>query len=189
MKKSFVVLVACAAISIAAIAAPGSGKQPAQPVPVQPITVGDFAVMVSQAIGAPATSPTNAIANLQARGLNMPLDLNATLTERQVVDMFHDLGVVNVRTDNPASAVTPEKAESILGGVNLSALSAASPLPADELPIECLQQRNRGKCNNCCQISFGCDLSQNNCPFGKTCAKFCQSVLPPGQQSPSEPEP
>ncbi len=189
MRKSFVVLVVTAALTIAVFAASSSGKQP-----TQPITVGDFAVLVSQAIGAPTTSPKTAISNLQARGLNMPLDLQATLTERQAVSMFHDLGVINVRTSNPNDQVTPDKAEAIIGSVNLSALSA-SILPADiEDAADCVKfSSNRGECQECCKIAVGPipdPGGQGNFGDpGKVCAKICNSVLPPGLQSPSEPQP
>ena len=186
MRKSFVVLVVTAALTIAAFAASGSGKQP-----TQPITVGDFAVLVSQAIGAPTTSPKTAISNLQTRGLNMPLDLQATLTERQAVSMFHDLGVINVRTSNPNDQVTPDKAEAIIGSVNLSALSA-SILPAGiEDALECLQLKNRGSCVECCKPIVGPipNPHGNDRDPGKVCTKLCESVVPPGQASPSEPEP
>ncbi len=200
MRKSLLVLGVCAALTIVAVAAQGNGKQPAQP-----ITVGEFAVMVSQAMGTPATSPQTAIANLQARGLNIPLDLSARLTERQAVSMFHDLGVVNIRTSNPANHVSPDRAETILGAVNLSALSA-SVTPANGIPDDvllCVQRSaNRGICVECCKLAVGPipnpdpdtdpDNPDDPNPFidgGKVCSKFCKGVLPPGLQSPSEPEP
>ncbi len=183
MRKSLVVLAVSAALTIAAFAAPDSGKQPAAA-----MKVGDFAVMVSQAIGAPATTPQSAVANLQARGLRLPLDLGADLTENQVVSMFRELGITNVRTENPNGQVTPGRAEALLGGVNLSALSA-QPVPSADLPTECLQVKNRGTCVECCKFANGCVDQSAQCDFARSCAKFCKAVLPPGKQSPSEPEP
>ena len=195
MRKHFLVLALSAALAIAAFAAPGNGKQPAQP-----ITVGEFAVMISQAIGAPATSPQTAVANLQARGLNTPLDLSARLTERQVISMFHDLGVVNIRSSNPADRVSNERAESILGTINLNSIAAfPNPPPPEELPTQCLSSFNRGTCVECCKAAIGSVPNPEPNPDdpdgdltidpGRICAKFCKAVLPPGQSSPSEPMP
>jgi hypothetical protein len=179
-RKSLLVVAVSAALTLAAVAAPGNGKQPSEA-----ITVQDFAVMVSQSMGTAAT-PDRAVAGLQARGVDLGANLKAPLTEERVVAILADLGY-RARTSNPGQGITRERATSLLSVADLGAV-AASPAPA-EFPIQCLEVKNRGECQECCKFENGCVKPNKPCEFARGCAKFCKSVPPPGQASPSEPQP
>jgi hypothetical protein len=180
MRKLLLVLAVSAALTLAAGAAPGSGQQQANA-----ITVQEFAVMVSQAMGGVAT-PDRAVAGLRARGVDLGVNMEARLTEERVVAILGDLGY-RARTSNPGQGVTSEKAASLLSVADLGALSA-SVTPAEDPPLECAQVKNRGRCVECCREFNNCP-PEGECPASKGCAAFCKRVPPPGLASPGEPLP
>jgi hypothetical protein len=176
MRKSLVVVAVSAALAVVAFAASGNA-------PKSTITVGDFAVKVTRAIGQPVTERSAAVQSLKTLGVEIG-DADASLTEGMAAKILADLGV-RVSTSSPSSAVTPGKADQLATIVGLSS-SAAGVTPADGLPTDCLQLKNRGLCNDCCNLAVGCDPSTG---CGRPCAKFCKAVVPPGHASPSDPNP
>jgi opacity protein-like surface antigen len=180
MRKSLLVLAVSAVLTLAAGAAPGSGQQQANA-----ITVQEFAVMVSQAMGGVAT-PDRAVAGLRARGVDLGVNMEARLTEERVVAILGDLGY-RARTGNPGQGVTSEKAASLLSVADLGTLTA-NVMPAQDPVEQCLDVKNRGRCQECCKEVNGCGL-HGPCEFAKGCAVFCKRVPPPGQASPGEPLP
>lgn len=179
MRKSYLVLAACAALTVTAFAASGNVKK-------SKVTVGDFAVKVSKALGKPAADERVAVDSLRSLGVQVG-DVSASLTEGVAARMLADLGV-QVSTKTPDSAVTSGKADQLVAVVGLAG-STISVLPASDLPGDCLNNKNRGGCQDCCKAALGCAPSPATCEFGNECAKFCKSVLPPGQESPSDPAP
>jgi len=179
MRKSYLVLAACAALTVTAFAASGNLQK-------SNVTVGEFAVKVTKALGNPAVDQRAAVESLKSLGVTVG-DASASLTEGVAARMLADLGV-RVSTKSPDSAVTKGKADQLVAVVGLAG-STVSVLPASELPAECLNNKNRGGCQDCCKASVGCDPAASNCEFGNECAKFCKSVLPPGHESPTDPTP
>jgi hypothetical protein len=179
MRKYSVVLAVSAALAVAAFAAPGSVQKSST------ITVGDFAVRVTKAIGRPVASPSAAVDSLKTLGVKIG-DANASLTEGLASRILADLGV-RVTTSNPNSVVTQGKADQLAFVAGLAS-TRSSTTPASDLPGDCLKLANRGQCDTCCTTALGCDVDFTPCNGG-VCAKFCHQVLPPGQVSPGEPEP
>ena len=173
MRKSYLVLAACTALTVTAFAASGSVQK-------SKVTVGQFAVKVSKALGNPAADERAAVDSLKALGVTVG-DASASLTEGVAARMLADLGV-QVSTKSPDSAVTSGKADQLVAVVGLAG-STISTLPAADLPTACLNNKNRGGCVDCCKAALGGD------EFSTTCAKFCKAVLPPGQESPTDPTP
>ncbi len=173
MRKSYLVLAACTALTVTAFAASGSVQK-------SKVTVGQFAVKVTKALGNPVADERAAVDSLKALGVTVG-DASASLTEGVAARMLADLGV-QVSTKTPDSAVTSGKADQLIAVVGLAG-STISVVPASDLPTACLQNKNRGLCNECCQAALG------GSEFSTTCAKFCKAVLPPGQESPTDPTP
>ena|SRR5437867_3315698 len=178
MRKSLVVVAVSAALTVAAFAASSNSQK-------STITVGDFAVKVTRAIGQPVTDKSAAVQSLRNLGVTIG-EANAGLTEGVAAKILADLGL-HVSTSSPSSAVTAGKADQL---ATMIGLASAAVAPADfELPKQCLSSFNRGLCVDCCKIAAGCTNLQAQCEFSTPCAKFCKDVLPPGHVSPSDPEP
>ena len=172
MRKSYLVLAACAALTVTAFAASGNVQK-------SKVTVGEFAVKVTKALGKPAADQRAAVESLKSLGVKVG-DTSASLTEGVAARMLADLGV-RVSTKTPDNGVTSGKADQLVAVVGLAG-STISVLPSAELPTACLNNRNRGQCVECCKSVLGDD-------FSTECAKFCKAVLPPGQESPTDPLP
>ncbi len=177
MRKSILVLAVSAAVTVAAFAASTNVQK-------STVTVGDFATKVARVLGKPAATPQAAVDSLKSLGVKVG-DAGARLTEGDAARILGDLGV-SVKTQSPGSALSAGKADQLLASVSLT--SAATSIEASGLPTQCLQQGNRGQCQICCKVAFGCDLN-SSCDYAKGCADFCKAVLPPGQASPSDPIP
>jgi len=179
MRKSLLVLTVSAVVTVAAFAAASNAQK-------STVTVGDFAVKVTKAIGQPVSTPSAAIESLKSLGVKID-DANAKLTEGTAARILADLGL-RVSTANPGGAVSSGKADQLAAIAGLAS-SASSISPDTDLPTQCLDNKNRGICNNCCQVALGCAPNDPACQFSTPCAKFCKQVIPPGQQSPSDPLP
>jgi hypothetical protein len=180
MRKSVLVLTVSAALTVAVFAASSSVQKS------RTVTVGEFAMKVSRALGNDSADQQSAVRSLKMSGVNLDAgDLSARLTEGRAAQILADLGM-KVSTSNPGGTVSAEKADRMATVAGLS--SNASPVsPSDvQIPSECLAQRNG--CVPCCKVFFGCDLN-SQCDFAKTCTKVCNTVLPPGLASSPEPQP
>jgi hypothetical protein len=177
MRKSFLAAAVATAVTVAVFAA-SSGTQ-------RPVTIGQFAVKVSRAMGNASANQSVAVSSLKKLGVNLGTDLNASLTEGQAARIMSDLGL-RVTTAHPDSAMTSGKADQLAGMAGSA--SVASLVPADFLiPPACLQQRNRGQCDTCCtNYLISINIDPNTTP---ACARACKVIPPPGKQSPSEPVP
>ncbi len=175
MKRSLLALAIASAFGLALRAAPGTVQRP--------ITVGEFAVRVARAIGSPAHDRSGAASSLRHLGIDLGNDLDASLTEGGASRILGDLGL-KVVTAHPDGTVSVDKADQL--AIAASAASIASTVPAAALPTQCLTLGNRGQCDTCCTNY----LASLGLPTDKpVCAKFCSSVLPPGQVSSSQPPP
>jgi hypothetical protein len=177
MRKSLLVLTVSAVVTVAAFAAASNAQK-------STVTVGDFAVKVTKAIGQPVSTPKAAVESLKSLGVRID-DANAKLTEATAAKILADLGL-KVSTENPTGDVTSGKADQLAAVVGLA---SSGSVPTGDLPTQCLDVKNRGNCQDCCKAAFGCAPSPALCDFASACAKFCKQVPPPGQASPSDPQP
>jgi hypothetical protein len=175
MRKFLVVMAVSTALTVAAFAASSNSRK-------STVTVGDFAVKVTRAIGQPVSDRSAAVQSLKTRGVEIG-EPNANLTEGMAAKILADLGL-RVSTTSPDSAVTLGKADQLATMVGLAS-SAASVAPADGLPTQCLQLRNRGQCDTCCTTALHCDVDSTPCAGG-ACSKFCK-IIKPGPPSPTDP--
>ena len=180
MKRLFLVFAVCAALSVAVFAASNNGPKA--------VTVGDFAVRVSKALGKATPTQDVAVANLKSAGVDLGKDMSASLTERDAARILNDLGI-KTTTRTPEKQLSAAKADQLVGAIGQSSVAASAVVTQDELPGVCLQESNRGNCQGCCKVAFGCTDPEAACDFASTCSKFCKQVLPPGQASPTEPPP
>src|SRR6266571_9061613 len=104
MRKSLLVVAVSAALTVAAFAAASSAQK-------STVTVGDFAVKVTKAIGQPVASPSAAVESLKSLGVKID-DANAKLTEGTAAQLLADLGL-RVSTANPGSVVSSGKADQL----------------------------------------------------------------------------
>src|SRR5262245_54033421 len=99
MRKFLLVLTVSAALAVAAFAATSNSQK-------STVTVGDFALRVTQAMGQPVASPAAAVKSLKTFGVRTGIDdPNAGLTEGTAAKILADLGL-RVTTTNPQGAVT-----------------------------------------------------------------------------------
>ena len=176
-KKSALVVLIGAVLSASALAATSGVQKPA-------VTVGDFAVKLTKALGKPATDQRAAAEALKSLGVKVGNDLGAGLTEGVAARILGELGLRTTasRSDSPVSV---KKADQFAALAGLSA-GASSGLPTSTpLPTQCLEEKDRGQCINCCHDALGAQgIVDNN-----GCTVFCHAVLPPGKSSPDEPLP
>jgi len=177
MRKSLLILAVSAAVTVAAFAASTSVQK-------STVTVGDFATKVARVLGKPAATPQAAIDSLKSLGVTVG-DSSARLTEGDAARILSDLGV-SVKTQTPGNALSAGRADQLLANVSLS--SASPEIAPASVPTQCLQQDNRGQCQICCKVAYGCSLN-GSCDYAKGCADFCKAVLPPGLASASDPTP
>jgi len=170
IRKSLVVVAVSAALTVVAFAASSKSQK-------STITVGDFAVKVTRAIGQPVSNRSAAVQALRTRGVEIG-EANASLTEGMAAKILADLGL-RVSTTSPDSAVTLGKADQLATMVGLAG-GAARVLPADGMPTQCLTG-SKQECKTCCQAATGCNPEECS-----ECTKFCK-VLKPGHPSPSDP--
>jgi len=178
MKKRLALVLLIGSVLGATVFAATSGVQkPA-------VTVGDFAVKLAKALGKPATDPRAAAETLKSLGVQVGSDLGAGLTEGAAARMLGELGL-RATTNQADSPVTAKKADQLASLAGLGN-GGASKLPASTpLPTQCLEQRNRGQCENCCHDALAAAGVVDN----HGCTVFCKAVLPPGKSSPDEPQP
>ena len=181
MKKFMLALAVAALIAAPVLAAPAdSGKSSS-------VSLGDFAVRLAVSLGAKPVDAKSAVETLKARGAKIShVDLSARVTEGEAARILSDIGVA-VTTPTPGKSLSAGKADQLLSAASLNLDAAVSP--STELPGECLNNKNRGLCVDCCKIANGCTDLGAPCEFASPCAKFCKQVTPPGHASPSEPQP
>ena len=150
------------------------------------VTLGDFALRLAVNLGTKPADAGAAVETLKSHGARITeVDLSARMTEGVAARILSDLGVA-VTTTTPAKGLSSGRADQLLSAaaVGLTATTA----PATTLPAQCLQNKNRGICTECCKAANGCVDQNALCEFASACSHFCKAVLPPGQASPTEPQ-
>ncbi len=158
------------------------------------VTVGEFAVKVSQALGFETRTQTAAVNTLRVAGVSLGSDLNAPLTERMAADIMGSLGL-KVTTTNPSNVLTPGKADALATNLALSSLAGPSAGTLPPPPEACRMifkkdgRIDKGKCIKCCKMAVmspgSKDKSNGGGKLGRLCDRFCKTGEFP---SPSEPE-
>lgn len=180
MKKSILAIAVAALIVAPVFAAPADSAKSSA------VSMGDFAVRLAASLGTKPVDAKAAVETLKVRGARIrEANLGAPVTEGEAARILSDLGVA-VTTATPGKSLSAGKADQLLSAASLGL--AASTVAAVELPAHCLLERNRGQCDTCCTTFLGCDSDPTPCSGG-ACAHFCNAVSPPGQASPSEPQP
>jgi hypothetical protein len=184
MKKLLLTLVAVVAL-VATPLAGVSGKK---------VTVGDFAVKVSQALGFKVVDRTAAVRTLEAAGVALGGNLDEPLTERVAADILGSLGV-KVATLNPSDLLSPGKVDALVTSLALTSLGAPGIGTLPPPPTQCRDilkkngQIDKGKCVKCCKMAImsadSKDKGHQGRHSGKVCDRFCKTGEFP---SPSEPE-
>ncbi len=179
MRKPFLAIAVSVALTVAVFAAGSTSPKSS------PITLGEFAMKVSRALGKVPADPKAAVSSLKTMGAKVEADLASRVTEGQAARILTDLGL-RVTTNTPSKALTVGRTDQLLLAVGPSA-SAASVSP-EAIPTECFDVKTRGNCVECCKAAFGCDPSPALCEFASTCSHACKILPPPGHASPDEPQ-
>jgi len=151
----------------------------ASPVPAaRPVTLGQFAVQLSKALGAPADNEETAAVSLRLAGAHVDADLTAPLTEGRAADIMRDLGVSAQVSGDPAAPMSPVKASQAATTVALSMASDANGFSAETTPATCSGARDRASCFNCC-TAFLSQHSTRPVIVAFVCGLVCSKLFPP----------
>ena len=181
MKKTLLALLVSVVLAVPVVAATGNGNSE---------TVGGFAVKLAAALGTPSDSEQAAAASLRSAGVSLKADLNARLTEAEAARILSDLGMNVAAPASPSNEVSSGKSTQLAAVAGLS-LSASPGLETshDELPVQCLLEKNHGQCVGCCKPALGfVDGEPRAGQIVKFCSQFCKNTQPP-PPSDEEPQP
>jgi hypothetical protein len=140
-------------------------------------------VKLAAALGRSASDQTAAVASLRAAGVDLDQNLSARLSEGEAARILSDLGMKVVASSEPSGEISIGRATHLAALAGMSS-SPGIDLESNDLPFQCLLERNHGQCMGCCKtaLNFG---EEETGAISRLCAKFCH--LPP--PSPSDPEP
>jgi len=166
--RRLLAVILIAAMPLAAYAAEQAKGQKS----TSPVTVGDFAVMLSAATSrGPAVDVKDAHAALVKAGVPLG-NPKAVLSEQKLAEVLGYYGL-RVTSSSPSQPVTLAKAESALvmlgsalNSATVSTAGSSSAAPAADVDV-CLSEANHGQCVNCCK-GFG--------GAANTCSRFCQQI-------------
>ena len=144
-----------------------------------PVTVADFAVMLSSASGGVKSLDAGKAVEALAKA-GVPLgDPSAVLTDAKLVEILGHYGV-RAKASNPASAVSQGKAEAAIllidpANAGKGQTAARAGTGAQSLD-DCLVQPNHGQCVGCCKDLGGTSALQ--------CTRFCMQINKPSESEP-----
>ncbi len=188
MKRYLLALAVGAALTVAPFAGPSDSQKA--------ITVGDFAVKVSRALGLAAPDRTVAVQSLRSVGVDLGSSLDARVTEGMAAEALGSLGL-RISTSNPDGAISAAKAEALTTRLALTSLRGLSTESLPAPPTQCLQLR-QGRCIQCCKQALGNASGGSNVDgFGvdgsssdgggkvnKLCKRFCKTGEFPSPSAP-----
>lgn len=146
------------------------------------VTVGDFAVKVTRALGYPETDSETAARNLRLAGVHLEADLGAPLTEGRAADYMRELGVEATVSGNPATPLSEARVNQAATAIALSVAeqpeSFSTQGDTGGIPSACMGMDTRMQCNQCC---LGILLPRSKFPVRAIliCAVLCARVFPP----------
>jgi hypothetical protein len=178
-KSSRIVSVA-ATLTLTAFVASAAPLTTARP----KVTVGEFAVKISRALGYPADDPEVASNTLRMAGVHIDADLSVPLTEGRAADMMREMGLPTTVSGNPASVMSPTAADRAATSVAIAAASVPPGFSTTEVTTTCTGVGDRTSCYNCCTSIL---LPKVRYPIAAIliCALLCARLFPP--PSPSSP--
>jgi hypothetical protein len=185
MKKYVLALAVAAALTVAPFAGLKDNGT---------VSVGDFALKVSKALGYDVRDNNSAARTLRAAGVELGLDLNAKVTERMASDILGSLGV-RVTTSDPSRAISSGKLDSLVTSLAISSISGIGTQTLPPPPTQCREivkkngQLDVGKCKKCCKMAIMSPNSKDKDHRGGNLNKICDRFCKTGEfPSPSEPE-
>jgi len=150
------------------------------------VTVGEFAVKISRALGYPADDPETASNTLRMAGVHIDADLGVPLTEGRAADMMREMGLPATVSGDPAGLMTPAAASQAATTVAIAAATVPPGFSTTEVSTTCTNVGDRTSCYNCCL-----SILEPRVRYPVTailiCALLCARLFPP--PSPSEPVP
>jgi len=178
-KSSRIVTVA-ATMTLTAFVASAAPLTTARP----QVTVGEFAVKISRALGYPVDDPEAASNTLRMAGVHIDSDLSAPLTEGRAADMMREMGLPATVSGDPAGMMSPTAADRAATSVGLAAASVPPGFSTTEVASTCTGIGDRSSCYNCCTSIL---LPKVRYPIAAIliCAFLCARLYPP--PSPSSP--
>ena len=146
------------------------------------LTVGDFAVRLTKALGYADLDQEQAGQALRQAGVHLDSDLRATLTEGRAADIVRELGVPVQPPASPAAPVSSAFTERTATAVALSAGAAPENFSPESLPTNCQGLGDRQTCRQCC---LGVLLPVVKMPLRAIliCTVVCDHLFPPPSAS------
>jgi hypothetical protein len=145
------------------------------------VTVGDFAVKVTRALGYPEANRETASQNLRLAGVHLEANLDTPLTEGRAADYMRELGVQATVSGNPATPMSDSRADQAAASVALSAAMQADSFSTSGSTggtTACMGMDTRMACDQCC---LGILLPRTKFPLRAVlfCAVICARIFPP----------
>ena len=155
-------------VSLAVPAAPEPGR----------ITVGEFAVKITKALGLPDADAGTASRTLRFAGVHLDPDLDAPLTEGRAADYLRELGIQTTVSGDPETPLSESRASQVASTAALLAASLPdSPGVNGSVPSVCMGVDNRTQCNQCCLATLQPKLRFPE-RAALICAVMCARVFP-----------
>jgi hypothetical protein len=146
------------------------------------VTVGDFAVKVTRALGYTEPDAETAARNLRLAGVHLEADLGAPLTEGRAADYMRELGVEATVSGNPSTPLSEARVNQAATAIALSLAeqpeSFSSRGDTGGVPTACMGMDTRMECNQCC-LGILLPLSKYPLRAILLCAVLCARVFPP----------
>lgn len=168
---------ACTLSLMTLSAAPVGATRPA-------VTVGDFAVRLTRALGYNIDDESAAADTLRQAGVHVDPNLAAPLTESRAADMLREMGVASSTSGDPSAVLSPIGAERAAGAAALQLSAQVDAYTPGPETAQCRDVGDRMSCYNCCYSILG---SRTKFPIVAVliCGLVCARLYPP--PSPSSP--
>ncbi|HUD71630.1 MAG TPA: hypothetical protein VMQ62_06670 [Dongiaceae bacterium] len=173
--RSFAAALTLALVTLSA--APVGATRPA-------VTVGDFAVKLTRALGYNVDDESVAADTLRQAGVHIDADLGAPLTESRAGDMLREMGVPSSSSGDPSAIMSAVGADRAAGAAALQLSSQADGFTPGPETEQCRNVGDRPTCYNCC---FSVLSPRVKFPIVAVlvCGLVCSRLFPP--PSPSSP--
>ena len=176
--KSSRIVVAAATMTLTAFAASAAPLTTARP----GVTVGEFAVKVSRALGYAVDSPEAASNTLRMAGVHIDADLNVALTQGRAAAMMREMGLPATVSGDPTGMMSPVAADRAATSVALAAAAVTPEVSTTQVTESCASVGDRASCYACC-TSIVSPRVQHPIAAIIICALLCSRLYPPPSPS------
>jgi hypothetical protein len=176
--KSSRIVVVAATMTLSAFVASAAPLTTARP----KVTVGEFAVKVSRALGYPVDDPEAASDTLRMTGVHIDADLGAPLTRGRAADMMRDMGLPSTVSGDPAGMMSPTAADRAATSVALAAATMPPEVSTTQVTESCASVGDRTSCYACC-TSILSPKVRHPITAIIICALLCSRLYPPPSPS------